>query len=61
MKSDKMLYIIYEENVTVNKKQLKSHHSETACYICGKRFPKKFAKDKNYQKVRDHCHFTGKY
>ena len=56
-----MLYIIYEENVTVNKKQLKSHHSETACYICGKRFPKKFAKDKNYQKVRDHCHFTGKY
>ena len=20
-----------------------------------------FAKDKNYRKVRDHCHFTGKY
>ena len=22
---------------------------------------KKFANDKNYQKVRDHCHFTFKY
>ena len=21
----------------------------------------KFANDKNYKKVRDHCHFTGKY
>ena len=20
-----------------------------------------FAKDRNYQKVRDHCHYTGKY
>ena len=29
--------------------------------ICGKRILKKFANDKNYQKVRDHCHFTGKY
>ena len=29
--------------------------------ICGKRFPKQFTKDKNYWKVRDHCHFTGKY
>ena len=25
------------------------------------RFPKKFGKDKNYRKVRDHCHFPGKY
>ena len=31
------------------------------CYICGKRFLKKFANDKNYLKVRDHCHYTGKY
>ena len=33
--------------------------SATACYICGKIFSNKFAK--NYQKVRKHCHFTGKY
>ena len=29
--------------------------------ICGRRSPKRFAKDKTYQKVRDHYHFTGKY
>ena len=33
------------------------HHDATAFYICGK----KFAKDKNYWKVRDHCHYTDKY
>ena len=26
----------------------------TACYICEKRFSKKFVRDKNYWKVRDH-------
>ena len=33
----------------------------TECYICGKKFLKTFVNDKNYQKVRDNCHFTGKY
>ena len=28
---------------------------------CGKRFLKTFSDDKNYCKVRDHCHYTGKY
>ena len=27
----------------------------------GKKIFKKFANDENYRKVRDHCHFTGKY
>ena len=45
----------------LTKEELKSHRDEKVCYICGKRFLKTFAKDKNYQKVRDHCHFTGKY
>ena len=26
-----------------------------------KKFLKTFVNDKNYQKVRDNCHFTGKY
>ena len=39
------------------KKELKL----TACYICEKRLSKRFAKYKNYRKVRDHCSFTGKY
>ena len=45
----------------LTKKELKLHQDATACYICGKTFLKKFAKDKNYKKVRDHYHFTGKY
>ena len=30
-------------------------------HICRKKFTQKLAKDKNHPKVRDHCHFTGKY
>ena len=41
--------------------QLKLYQDAKVCYICRKRILKKFAKDKNYQKVRDHCHYTGKY
>ena len=33
----------------------------TAFYICGKTLLKKLNKDKNFQKVREHCHFTSKY
>ena len=29
--------------------------------MCDKRLLKKFANDKNYRKVRDHRHFTGRY
>ena len=31
------------------------HNKQKICYICKKEFDKK-----NY-KVRDHCHYTGKY
>ena len=50
-----------EENVTVNKRRIKSHQDAKVCYICGKIIFKKFAHDKNYRKVRDHCHFAGTY
>ena len=45
----------------LTKEDLQSHQYAKACHISGKRIPKRFAVDKNYQKVRDHCHFTGKY
>ena len=45
----------------LTKKKLKSHPDATVCYICRKRLPKQFSKDKNYRKVRDYCYFTGKY
>ena len=55
--------INFEKNImlSLTKEELKSHQDIKVCYICGKRFLKKFAKDKNYQKVRDHCYFAGKY
>ena len=45
----------------LTKDELKSYQDAKACHIFGKKFLKKFANDKNYKKVRDHCHFTGKY
>ena len=31
------------------------------CYICGIKFLKNLSTNINYQKVRDHCHYPGKY
>ena len=35
------------------------HNMATKCYICEKKFYKN--KKNNYIKLRDHCHYTGKY
>ena len=45
----------------LTKEELKSHQDAELCYIFGKRILKMFAKDKNYGKVRDHCHYADKY
>ena len=50
-----------KEMLPLTKKELKLDQDAAEFYICGKIFLKKFANDKNYRKVRDHCHFTGKY
>ena len=34
------------------------HLEQKVCYICKKEFS---ADNKKYYKVRDHCHYTGKY
>ena len=31
------------------------------CYICGRKTLKEFPEDTAYGKVRDQCHYTGKY
>ena len=36
----------------------KSNNNQKVCYICKKEFDKS---DKKHYKVRDHCHYTGKY
>ena len=54
-------YFKKKKMLPLTKEELKSHQDAKVCYICGKRILKKFAKDKNYRKVRDHCHYTSKY
>ena len=36
-----------------------NHYIEDKCYVCNKPFYQD--KKNNYIKVRDHCHYTGKY
>ena len=33
-----------------------SYENAKACYICKENFEDKYAKDKTYCKLRDHCH-----
>ena len=53
--------IDFEKKCTVSKKRSKTHQDAKVCYICRKRILTKFPKDRNRRKVRDHCHYTGKY
>ena len=47
-----MIPLTYEEN--------KSYRQQKVCYICEKGFSTD-DDNKKYCKVRDHCHYTGKY
>ena len=38
----------------------KSYEKQKVCYICRKAFSTD-DDEKKYHKVRDHCHYTGKY
>ena len=72
-KSDKMPYIVYADiehakniidfekrkMLPLTKEELKSYQDAKVCHICGKKILKKFAKDKNYRKVRDY--YIGRY
>ena len=45
----------------LTKEEIKPYQDAKISYICRKRILKKFANNKIYRKVRDHCYFTGKY
>ena len=47
-------------NLLTNEQQ-KSYQNANICYICKEQLPDKHAKDKKYDKVRDDCHYAGKY
>ena len=54
--------ISYEkkQRIPLTKKEEKKHNKQKVCYICNKRFNTD-DNNKKHHKVRDHCHYTGKY
>ena len=47
-----------KEMMPLTKKEEKHHNKQEVCYICKKEFN---TDDKKRYKVKDHCHYTGKY
>ena len=52
--------------ILLNDEENKSYEEQNGCYICKKEFSYDDDNDgddddKKYQKVRDHCNYTGKY
>ena len=45
----------------LTKEQQESYGNAKICYIYKEKFENNYFKDKEYRKVRDHCHYTGKY
>ena len=59
LKENAIKIVNYEKkNDTINKLRKKIHLKPKVFYICKKGFN---ADDEKYQKVRGHCHYTGKY
>ena len=44
-----------KEMIPLTEEENKSYENQNCCYICEKGFTK------DTKKVRDHCHYTGKY
>ena len=46
--------------IPLTKKEGKHHNKQEVCYICKKEFNTDDS-DKKHHKLKDHCHYTGKY
>ena len=49
-----------KKNILLIPEEKKDYDDQKVCYICKKEFDNN-DNDKKQQKVRDHCHYTGKY
>ena len=47
-----------KDMIPLTKKEEENYNNQKVCCICKKEFDKS---DKKHYKVRDHCHYTGKY
>ena len=54
----KMIANIQKEGIIFGEKEKERYNEETRCWICREEFDDK---DKNKEKVKDHCHYTGRY
>ena len=45
----------FNKNLTMSEKEEEQFQSSNTCWICKKLI------DHDYEKVRDHCHVTGKF
>ena len=61
LRDQAMKIINYEEKemIPLTDKENKSSEMQKVCYICKKEFSTH--NDKKHYKVRDHCHYTGKF
>ena len=55
----KIINFVKKKMNPLRNKQKKSHKKTNICCIWGKKFQYKYANDKKYLKVRDHCYCTG--
>ena len=46
--------------IPLTKEKQNMHNQQKVCYICKKMFTTD-DNNKKYNKVKDHCHYTGKY
>ena len=52
------------KEIIMTDEDKKDFENATHCFICGDKFKNSYKNEKEadkYKKVRDHCHFTGKY
>ena len=54
----KMIANIPKKGIIFGEKEKERYNEETRCWICKGEFDDK---DKNKEKVKDHCHYTGRY
>ena len=54
----KMIASIPKKKIIFGEKEKERYNEETRCWICKGEFDDK---DKNKEKVKDHCHYTGRY
>ena len=53
-----------KKEIEMTDEDKKDFETATHCFICGDKFKNSYQNEKEaekYKKVRDHCHFTGKY